>query len=70
MSAISIEHLARQIEQLTPAERERLEQVLQEHANKVRNGEPSSMVQAGWAKGLVMSDDFDEPLEDFREYAE
>ena len=70
MSANSIEQLARQIAQLSPAERERLDRVLQENAGNARNGEESSVVQAGWAKGLVMSDDFDEPLEDFNEYTE
>ena len=68
MSTIPFDQLVKQVEQLTPSEKAQLEQVL--HGTSPMSGKTSDALSPGWAKGLVISDDFDEPLDDFKEYSE
>ena len=66
MSTIPFEQLLEQVAQLTPAEKVRLEQVLRS-SSEAADAKAGSLSQ-GWARGLEMSEDFDRPLEDFKDY--
>lgn len=84
MSVIPFSDLVKQVQQLSPAEKAQLALILEEQNGSNGNGEtePNAATDAddqqkksgylapGWAKGMIlhMSEDFDEPLEDFKEY--
>ena len=58
-----------EVKQLSPAEKEELRELLNKFlSEEVRNGVRR---RSGSARGkILMSNDFDEPLEDFAEYME
>lgn len=90
MSAIPFNELVKHVQQLTPAEKARLTQLLERqsesegkshtngngHSKQIAENDKDSQQEQdghlapGWGKGMVtyMSEDFDEPLEDFKEY--
>ncbi len=67
---MSFDQLVKQVEQLSPDEKLRLEQLLHSFPTNVAN--TSTGLVAGWGRDIVIriSDDFDEPLDDFKEYME
>lgn len=70
---LGFDQLLAQIEKLSPEVQQQLHQAL---TTKLSNGaapaSDSAGLKAGWGKDLVLSiaDDFDEPLEEFKEYVE
>ena len=72
-SQIGFDQLLAQIEKLPPEVQQQLHEAL---TVKLSNGSTqaseSAGLKAGWAKdfNIVISEDFDEPLEDFKEYME
>ena len=69
---MDFEKLIAQVEKLSPQEQERLQRILEDRlSNGASSEEDSDELTAGWAKELItIGEDFDEPLNDFKEYRE
>lgn len=69
----AFDHIVQELNLISEQEKCALRQLLdRELTAPVKNGNASKKASAfGWAKGqIVISSDFDAPIEDFKEYAE
>ena len=69
----NLDQLVREVSQMSEDDKRVLRNVLDQQLADPANGiEAQDVLKAGWAKHLVVNiaDDFDQPLEDFKEYME